>query len=113
MISLCEVAPHVNIVNILKHGHLVPDRVYYIDMELCDFSLDEFIHGRRPSKRNGNVGTALPTFMVENDSMTELSNLCTIVADIASGLAFIHCQQYIHGDLNPKNGIEPSNVRLP
>jgi hypothetical protein len=41
---LCGPGAHVNIVQVLDHGPLSNTPYYFIDMELCDFNLHDYIH---------------------------------------------------------------------
>ena len=107
VLSLCKDEGHPNIVKVLRDGELVPGRLFYIDMELCDFNLHEFIRTRTsPTERleSEDAFVKFPKFGVLSKGLTRLNVTWTIMADIASGLAFIHGKDCIHGDLNPRNG---------
>jgi len=107
VLSLCKDEGHPNIVKVLRDGELVPGRLFYIDMELCDFNLHEFIRTRtNPTERleSEDAFVKFPKFGVLSKGLTRLNVTWTIMADIASGLAFIHGKDCIHGDLNPRNG---------
>jgi serine/threonine protein kinase len=99
---------HDNIVHILKHGFLgTAGQVYFIDMELADLSLDDYIKyvfrdGPLPSHC-----TNLSTFMYHKDSskLDRLQATCVISCQIAKGLEYMHLHGECHRDLKPPNGI--------
>lgn len=69
---------------IIGQGDIVP--VLYIQMELCSYSLDQYL-----TKRNYDGK--------EIDHSQEMK----IFRGIIEGLKYIHSQGIIHGDINPKN----------
>jgi serine/threonine protein kinase len=102
-----------NIVDILGHGRFRgPFSFHYIDMELCDINLHDYIH----KINNRNVVIDLPSFrrnsasFVHTDALptTTILNIWTIMLQIASGLAFIHFHSQVHRDMKPRNGGESS-----
>jgi serine/threonine protein kinase len=95
-----------NIIDILGHGRFGgPFSFHYIDMELCDINLHEYIYNR-------HVVTDMPSFrrnsvaFVDNDASpaTKVLNSWTIMQQIAAGLAFIHLHGQVHRDMKPRNG---------
>lgn len=115
--SISKSGGHSNIVTVLEHGWLVPVGFYYIDMELCDLTLSEYIHDERAKYiRNCNDTSKLSTlavFVKENSSLPlKLQNLWTIMNQIARGVDFIHKQHQVHGDLKPRNGTISLNSHL-
>jgi serine/threonine protein kinase len=64
-------------------------------MELCNGTLKKFIENRTPSSQ-------API------TMTEILN---IMAQIASGVAFIHEQGEVHRDIKPENSMLPPHHR--
>jgi serine/threonine protein kinase len=95
-----------NIIDILGHGRFGgPFSFHYIDMELCDINLYDYIYNRRvvadmpPFRRNSAafvLNVASPT--------TKILNIWTIMQHIAAGLAFIHLHGQVHRDMKPRNG---------
>lgn len=67
---------------------------YYIDMELCDFNLSEYIRDEDVSFREANIGY----------SKQSPSDLLNIASQLISGVVFIHQHGMVHRDLTPKNG---------
>ena len=53
--KVCTQGKEVNIVQVLNHGLLTRHDYYYIDMELCDMNLDEFIHHHRSPGQSGSL----------------------------------------------------------
>lgn len=91
---------HPNIINVLDHGPLGSFGFYFIDMELCDVNLHDYINGKRAEK-----WIKEPLFVVQScSSMLRMRNLWTIMRHIANGLEFIHENGYVHRDMKPNNG---------
>jgi serine/threonine protein kinase len=88
--------PHPNIVDIFRHGKLRDEDRVFIDMELCDLSLNIFIQ-----KYWDAIGS-WPDF--------EMTPAKGIIGDIANGLVFLHKQKFVHRDLKPGNGKTSSLV---
>lgn len=91
---------HRNIVNILRHDHVQNSPFYYIDMQFCDINLDDYIYKPWPESLSGTskfFRSGKPTIPIE----------WTILAEIVSGLEFIHHLGYVHRDLKPRNSITP------
>ena len=96
-----------NIINILGHGRVGgPFSFHYIDMELCNINLHDYIHNNR------HVVADMPSFRrnseayVTNDAspVTKILNMWTIMQQIAAGLEFIHVHRQVHRDMKPRNG---------
>jgi serine/threonine protein kinase len=80
------------------YGKLGPDSQYYfIDMELCDKSLDQYI-----SDFHSTPDT--------NALKESTASIWKIMRDITDGVSFIHSQLEIHRDLKPQNGIALSYI---
>lgn len=97
MKALCHKESHLNIIHLLDHGVLVDKSVYFIDMELCDISLEQYMNGT----------SAIMGFHRLQDWKKLEPNIFLITAimqQLLSGLAFIHKSGKVHRDLNPKNG---------
>lgn len=81
---------------------------YFIDMELCNLTLHEYIN-----YSNHGVTfdfeiheTSAPVF-VSNDCshLMRMRNVWTIIEHIALGLEFMHTHKQVHRDLKPKNSM--------
>jgi len=98
--KLCR-SGHPNIVQVIDHGLLLPGMSFsYIDMELCDCSLEAYLNGVNvTSLRNwGSILRSGP------DPESIGSCVVDILWDILNGLLFIHAHNEAHRDLCPSNG---------
>lgn len=97
--KLC-VGGHVNIIQVFQSGNLPfpGSSRFFIDMELCDRKLDEWITSNREVQVS-QIYEYPPGFQ-------ELQ-IWNILSQIANGLAFIHDNDEIHRDLKPSNGTLP------
>jgi serine/threonine protein kinase len=91
--KLCN-GTNKNIVEVFGVGEFPDSSYLFIDMELCDLNLDEYmkgnwtviqVHGYPPGFRE-----------------TQLWN---IMKQIANGISFIHITDEVHRDLKPRNGL--------
>jgi serine/threonine protein kinase len=70
---------------------------YFIDMELCDFTLHQYMQGQ-DIEGIDNWNT-----IRQQDSAIERGY--DILLHITNGLLYIHCLREVHRDLSPQNGI--------
>ena len=95
---------HGNIVQILLHDWFKSGSIYFIDMELCNLNLHDYIYRTEEYSRHASAFSNNLTFVVEDSSpQLKLVNIWTIIDHIAQGLEFIHEKHYIHRDLKPLN----------
>ena len=95
---LCR-SSHINIIDIYQHGVLQPPHTfYYIDMDLCDINLEQYIY----SLKRGIHG--LMDWSLAVEAGEGLFLICAIMQQLLSGLKFIHGHNEAHRDLNPQNG---------
>lgn len=96
MEKLCA-GSHRNIIKIYGYGELRKSTYQFIDMELCDFDLKEYLQCREKPD-----GTRVP----QDCRPTEhgAAEIWDIMRQIADGVAFIHSHQEVHRDLKPRNG---------
>ena len=94
--KLCK-SNHPNIVQVLGCGWLKPDGAFYfIDMELCEISLENYIQG-------GTINGLVDWNTVRiRDEVHE--HAYKIMQQILNGLIYIHCRNEVHRDLSPNNG---------
>src|SRR5277367_2189456 len=97
--KLCGLDTHPNIIQVLNHGSLSNPIFYFIDMELCELNLHDYIHGRTPP----NLSESLPPFSRGDGSKASLQ-IWTIMSQIADGVEYIHRQNQVHRDVKPANG---------
>ena len=98
--SLSANGKHTNLIHILKHGQF--SEVYYIDMEICEGNLEEFIKGNNPQM----FEAALNPLFSRMDAAKAVT-IWNIMEQIASGLCFIHACGEVHRDVKPRNGNTP------
>ena len=94
--KLCK-SEHPNIVQVFQAGALIGDSsVYFIDMELCDFTLKQY--------SSGEDVPFLPSWHIVRERANFQESLYQITNQIVDGLIFIHENQEVHRDLCPSNG---------
>lgn len=102
---------HDNIIRILGHGWLPkPTSYFYIDMDLCDSNLHDYIYGARIVQHMGEHLDNEPNPVYAPNDCTlliKLRNVWTILTHICDGLNYIHKHGQIHRDLKPRNGKVP------
>jgi serine/threonine protein kinase len=97
---LCKTG-HPSIVQVFDYGKLKEDGMFfYIDMELCQTSLEGYLRG-------GAVVHDLTWRQVCLDEVTRVQTSYTILQHIVNGLFYIHAMGEVHRDLSPHNGITP------
>lgn len=123
--SIRKVGGHANIIDILDYGWLEGVGLVntcFIDMELGDFTLTDYIKYHRDEGspeiqfRTGVDGERDPAlvlkfgleFVRKGCSMPQkLQNMWTIGFHIAAGLEFMHIHNQVHRDIKPSNGMYP------
>lgn len=105
--ELVQSGGHSNIISILDHGWLdSPYHYYFIDMELCELSLHQYIHDTRSLSIDDVFMDKLSPVFVRKDVslLTFALNIWTIMREIVAGVEFLHSQNQVHRDLKPHNG---------
>lgn len=97
--KLCRPGMHKNIVSVFRYGKLRRGDIYYIDMELCDVTLDYYISRDWPPELRDQV----PPSLSSGQPSTIVSQWWNIMEDITSGVAYIHFHGEIHRDIKPRN----------
>lgn len=92
-----------NLIKVISHGQLLNSGLSYIDMELCDFDLHNYIYDGEQYQ----VSTS-----ARFRKKRAASDILTIVTQITAGIAFLHKHRLVHRDLKPKNSIAPFTVSL-
>ena len=91
---------HINLVAILDHGRIAG--FYYIDMEICNGNLEDYIQGIRSDRFEAALN---PLFSDKGiRQIGEIATIWDIMEQIACGLCFIHGCREVHRDLKPRNG---------
>lgn len=100
----------MNIVDILSHGWLKgAGSIYFIDMELADFSLGEYIRyhdvsGKMSANTDLDISPSHPVLVERScTDILRLHNVWTIISHILRGLEFLHKLGHVHRDIKPDN----------
>jgi serine/threonine protein kinase len=94
---LCK-TDHPNIVQVLDYGKLKQDgRFFFIDMELCETSLEAFLRG-------GVEVAGVRWETIREDEKRTIKVSYNILQHIINGLFYIHTMGEVHRDLSPHNG---------
>ena len=96
--KLCTPGTHKNIVAVTKHGKLPPS-YYFLDMELCDLSLEAFIE----QKWTAPMRETVPYFTANPPPLKRMAQIWDIMVDLSRGVSFIHAHGEVHRDLKPRN----------
>lgn len=95
--KLCK-SSHPNIVSVLKHGRFSPYSVtYFIDMELCDLNLEEYLQGTKLDIRG------LIDWQTAAQEGQRSYLILAIMQQLLGALKFIHDHDEVHRDLAPQN----------
>lgn len=95
---------HPNIVQVLQHDWFVSHSTCFIDMDLCDLTLHDYIKNRAAFVAESPELFDNLAFVEENCSpQLKLRNIWMITLHIANALNFIHKMGYVHRDLKPLN----------
>jgi len=118
--KICATDGNQNVICILKHGPLYSTDYYYIDMELCDINLADYInpaYDRTLLLPTEELWKAkMPVVIMHTSKFRDhRENVYTIMGHIVSGLEFLHQHRLAHRDLKTKNGdqfFESTDVSL-
>jgi len=101
---LCK-SNHPNIVQVLNFGRLKTDGVFYfIDMELCEISLENYIQG-------GTINGLIVWNTIRICNKVH-KHAYKIMQQVLNGVIYIHCCNEVHRDLSPNNGTSSSDFIL-
>jgi len=91
VLKLCQ-SSHQNILQVYEVGQLRKQSVFFfIDMELCSFTLAHYLRGSEVPK------------LVKWESTLE--RILDVLQPIVEGLVFIHEQGEVHRDIKPENSM--------
>lgn len=99
--KLFDRVAHPNLVAVLSHGWVPHLRFYYIDMELCQGNLDNYIKNLHPYQYDMSGSRSLLGLGHERG----IWNVWDIVEQITSGIQYIHSCKEVHRDIKPQNGL--------
>lgn len=103
--KLCK-SSHDNVINVIMHGRFNPtSATYFIDMELCNINLEEYIQGTKVGIRG------LIDWETAHKEEQRQFLIIAIMQQLLSGLAFIHRHDEVHRDMAPQNGIRFTSLR--
>jgi serine/threonine protein kinase len=95
--ELCQQGAHAHIVAVLRIGEIRHSRVLFIDMELCDLNLHEYIYCTKPRE-------TVPIFFIKDHSPpTKARQIWTVMLQIVKGVEYLHGHGIIHRDVKPVN----------
>jgi len=97
--KLCGPDAHINVVQVLAHGQLPNAPYYFIDMELCDLNLDDYIHWEPSAKLS-----KLMLYIIRETGSVSPLQICVVMSQIAVAVEYIHQKGHIHRDIKPANG---------
>jgi serine/threonine protein kinase len=95
-----KLGQHQNLVKVKKYGNDTTHGPFFIDMELCDFNLDEYISNRPSTAESKNLRDLSGCSLTNGEW-----NTWDVMEQISGGIEFIHKCELIHRDLKPSNGI--------
>lgn len=105
-----------NIIEVLGHGWLKGSfRVYYIDMELAQTTLTDYIAAFRTQITPFEfLNPSLAPVFLNSTCATEdrIQNLWVIGKHVIDGLVFLHSGGHVHRDLKPSNGTNNSTFAI-
>ena len=104
--KICGKGAHPHIISVFKLGELRNSHYYFIDMELCDLNLADFIKG--PASPDASI----PVLIKNSPPSLRALQVWNIMSHIAKGLVYLHSVRVVHRDLNPSNGTISENILL-
>lgn len=87
-------------IQVFKVGEFIYSSYFFIDMELCDLSLQGYLY---PDTLE-YAGLGLPPLFKHLPSSAVADYIWNIMRQIASGLKFVHTKCIAHRDVKPSNG---------
>src|ERR1700737_2401720 len=87
---------HPHVLEIFGHGFIPDSPYYYIDMELGNFDLEQYLQ----QKELANMLPVGRSSIVPHNATLQarIHNIWTIIHQIAEGLRYMHSQHLVHRD---------------
>ena len=82
---------------ILKIGDIAP--FLFIDMELCDLNLDDYIYSKK------DPSTVPINFIKDQPAPLKSQQIWNVMLHVGKGVEFLHNKGMIHRDLKPLNSM--------
>jgi serine/threonine protein kinase len=79
---------------VFNRGQLPNAPHYFIDMELCDINLHDYIYRETPFDPSESV----PVFMKNAPPQLKAQQIWNVMSQIASGVTYIHSHGEVHRD---------------
>jgi serine/threonine protein kinase len=100
ILKLCNQG-HKHIVRVLRLGPLAQSEFFFIDMEFCSLTLEEYLYPHDSSQTHESA----PRYIKNAPVPFRALQVWQVMHHIACGLQFMHNNKMIHRDLKPSNGI--------
>lgn len=97
--KLCN-GTHPNLIVVLNMDRFRFSPLYFIDMELCDLSLHDYLY---PTSELNYSAIGLPPFIKTLPPSGKSLHIWNIMKQIVAGVEFIHSHDEVHRDLKPRN----------
>jgi serine/threonine protein kinase len=103
--AVCKNDTQENVVKVLRTGQLKNSSLYFVDMERCDLTLREYLQGKLPVMRPGDVSNEEAGLFYK--AWFSHQKGLYIVTHVSKGIQFIQSKNFVHRDINPNNSNVP------
>jgi serine/threonine protein kinase len=91
-----------NIVTVFRHGDLDFLHYIFIDMEICAYSLQEYMY------KGNELWTLLELPQYGDPLIVQFAPTWQIMHDISCAVQYIHINGFVHRDVKPSNSMWPA-----